>query len=615
MAKKHSALLALLLALAMILSACSKPEPEESQDLPFTVNAAVSDVQETLDPAFSTARGSETVLDHLYENLMTWTDDGHGHAVLVPGQAESFQLDTDFAGNATYTFTLREGLQWSDGEPVTAQDFVNTWQRLVSTEAVSPHREMLTQVVGFYEAQSSRDPGKLQVSAPDDRTFVVKLKGSCAYFLEEICASPYTAPVRLTRTDTEPPEGAEPGSYPAFVLEPIGDMASGEGVPTNGPYALEAREEGGALSLKKSESYWDSGAVSLEAIRFVPMDADREADQTRFTEGKLDLILDLPKAAVEERLETEPTWLPDPVTAVYAVAMDTEAAPFDNVDVRTAFRLAVSNTALVAALDDPTDRSAFGFVPYGITDYGQRTRVEAPKEEKPAALPPDPSAPVEVEVYEPWDFRAHSLEKVTVPELTGYEEDCAQARELLTKAGYPDGKGFPAVTYIYPESPEARKIAEALRDMWKQQLGVTVELRGMTEEEYQAATAPKAEEEKTSEEGEEAAPAYHMSFHVFKADFCDAGVLLDLWHSGHAHNPANYKSDAYDILMASAEAAVSPEARDAYLHDAEAILLKDSPVIPLYYPGLSFTLDTQLEGLYRGPDGVFFLRNVQPVEE
>ena len=122
-----------------------------------------------LDPAKVTAAGGESLLYHLFENLMRWTDGGDGWAVLSPGQAESYSVDTDFAGNATYTFTLREDARWSDGKPVTAGDFVYSWQRLVTPEtaadylekwvySVKDHDELLDKVGGSRLMRLKNEP-------------------------------------------------------------------------------------------------------------------------------------------------------------------------------------------------------------------------------------------------------------------------------------------------------------------------------------------------------------------------------------------------------------------------------------------------------------------------
>ena len=135
--------MALMLALAALalLTACGGQEgvPAEPEQEPFTLTAAL-ELPETLDPV----KAGGTVTAHLFENLMAWGDGGEGFAQLVPGQAESYTVETDYAGCATCTFKLREGLQWSDGEPVEAEDFAAAWRRLADPENELPGRELLS---------------------------------------------------------------------------------------------------------------------------------------------------------------------------------------------------------------------------------------------------------------------------------------------------------------------------------------------------------------------------------------------------------------------------------------------------------------------------------------
>ena len=581
--------LPLVLILALLLSACgSQPEdsdPQQEEAASFTVTVCATEAQDTLDPARSTASGSETILFHLFENLMRWEDDGSGHAVLAPGQAESYEVETDYAGNATYTFTLRSGIQWSDGQAVTAGDFVTAWQRLADPANDLPHRALLKDIAGYSKVQETGDSSLLQVSAPDDQTLVVTLTGSCAYFLEEICASAYTMPVRQDLLDD-----AKWGTDAKATI-------------TNGAYTLSLLSDD-LVTLEKSETYYDSAAVGPDTLNFVTA-SDVESDYEAFTNGETDLVEGLPEDTLQS-LSDSGSWLPDPVTATYGVLLNTKVAPFTDSNVRLALRLAIDTQAITEAVGDLTLRAASGILPYGITDYGQAAPAEEDTEEAVSNT--------DNEVEEPdtfWDFRTHSLEKVTVTTDSDYEDDCAQARSLLAQAGYPNGKDFPAVEYIYVASENGKAIADALSDMWRQQLGITVTPKAVTQEEYDAMLTP-AESEDASADAEPVA-SFQMAAQDFTAAYNDAKALLGDFYSTNG-NPSGYDSDAFDILMKSAAAAVSPEARDAYLHDAEAILLNDAPVIPICYEGLSWQLREGLSGLYRAPDGVFFLYHISQGE-
>lgn len=586
--KKHiTPLLAALLALTLGLSACSQtPDPTNGGSDAAQTDSAFGQGELTvalgrqltsLDPARATARGSETVLHHLFENLMRWEDDGSGFATLAPGQAESYTVDTDFAGNATYTFHLRSDIRWSDGQSVTAQHFVAAWQRLADPANALPDSRLLNVVAGYDQVQSTGDVSLLGVSAPDDATFVVTLNGSCAYFLSELCAGVRTMPYRA-----------------AFADDPLWGCTAAATV-CNGPYtAAEFRT--GIIVLQRSDTYYDTRAVGPDRIAIRPADGSEET-LAALESGQLQLMEDLPLSALEELAETG-TWQPEAVTTAYGVLLNTQAPPFDDPDVRQAFRLAIDTQAVADALGDLTTRPATGLIPCGVADYGQREETAAQASDTHL---PDPNAKqVEPEPVTYWDFRAHSEDLVTLPISGDYAADCQQAQALMAQAGYANGGGFPVVEYLYVESDADRTIALALQSMWQEQLGVTVAVRGVSQREYDAMLS--------AGEGEDA--AFQLAGQSFSACHNDAAALLELWHSGSASNVTGYRSDAYDILLDSAQAAASMDARDAYLHDAEAILLTDAPVIPVCYSGGSYRLADGLTGLYRAPNGVFFLSAV-----
>lgn len=581
MKERFKKLTALLLVVLLLLCACGEQEelPEEQggeQAQPLTITIALGGAQDTLEPTYSTADGGETILYHLYENLMRWEDDGNGFAVLAPGQAESYTVETDYAGNATYTFTLRNDIVWSDGQNVTSYQFAAAWQRLADPAYDSPHREMMSCIAGYDEVQTTGDPSLLKVSTPDARTLVVTLNGSVPHFLTVVCAGAYTMPIRTYL----------PGN-------------SSDQIVTNGAYTV-AEFSQQLVKLVKNDKYYDCANVSVEEIRFAPATGS-EADYTGLVEGKLDFVCTLPTSALQELAASE-NWLPEPVTSTYGIMLNTLAAPFDNADVRKAFRLAVDEQAIVDALADFTSRPAVGLIPYGVSDYGAAPVEEEQTEQEQI---PDPNAPAPEDRTPVWyDFRAHGSQIITLEVGDDYEIDCTWARTLLAGAGYAGGSGFPEVEYIYVDTPENRVVAEALQSCWQTVLGVTVTLRALTAEEYAQMLHPTCEE--TEGEEESVLPAFQIAAAEFIASYDDPYELLSRWHSESAENFGGYTSVAFDILMNAAAAAETPESYDAYLHDAEAILIEDAPVIPVFYRGGSCALADGLEGLYRAPNGIFF---------
>ena len=556
----------LLLAAVLLLASCeSGPAPQEEG--PYVLRVSTAGSMETLDPAQAE---EETVTYHLYENLLRWEDDGAGWGELAPGQAEKWTVETDYAGNATYTFTLREGICWSDGKPVTASDFVTAWQRLADPYGALPHRELLSAISGYAEVQETGDVSKLAVSAVDAGTLTVTLNGSPAWFLAEVCAGAYTMPLREDLR----------GSW-------------ARGTVTNGAYTA-AELTASQARLERSVTYYDAANIGPEELYFQPA-AEPEADYEQLAAGGLDLVTALPDSALRETAED---WLPEPETRGYGVLMNPAAPPFDNPDIREAFRLV---TALADMELGPELRPAAGLVPYGVADYGQRP------EEYGTGL---------------WDFRAHGQSRVTMPEAGEYEENCRLARRLLSQAGYPQGDGFPPVEYVYVDSEENAAAAQALRRIWQEQLGVQAAVRGLSREAYDALVVPvlKPDPEAGEMDGEVeidggetgTAGMFQLAGWSYSAAYSDAAAVLSYWESGNGDNPTGYANEAFDLVMEAACTAADPDVRDALLHDAEALLLKDGPVIPLYCSGGSCALAEKWSGLYRNPDGVYFLHHIVP---
>ena len=185
--KRYAALLLALTLVAGLLAGCRRED-----SLSFRVG--FGRVPATLDPALASADEEKIVVSHLFENLMKLQSDGSGGTTAVNGMARSYQCDATAEGQETYTFKLRSAT-WSDGTKVTAQDFVYAWKRLVAPETGSKNAKLLDMVAGYTAARAG-DAEALQVSAPDEETFVVALSGRCPYFIDSVCTAAATMPVQ-----------------------------------------------------------------------------------------------------------------------------------------------------------------------------------------------------------------------------------------------------------------------------------------------------------------------------------------------------------------------------------------------------------------------------------
>lgn len=380
------------------------------------VDVCLASEPASIDPALNSAVDGAIMIQHAFEGLIKWVNDGEGNATLAPGMAESWDVD-----GTTWTFHIRENATWSDGQPVTANDFVYSWNRVVNPETAADYEYMLDMVKGY-------DEKNLAISAPDDHTFVVELSTNCPYF-EEICAFPATFPVRQD------------------IVEEYGDQWTFDTATYigNGPFVMTEWQHNGYILMSKNEAYYDADAYTTPQIKFHLMD-DTNAQLAGFRNGQIDFIEEVPQDEIQALLQSGELQV-DPYIGTYYVCFQTQRAPFDNPKVRKAFSLVIDRNYIINQVTGRGEVAATGFVPAGIYDA-------------------DPAGP---------DFRTVGGDYYAVDD-EGYQARCDEARQLLAEAGYPNGEGFPVVEYLYNTNDNHKAIGEALQNMWQTELGVTVSL-------------------------------------------------------------------------------------------------------------------------------------------
>ena len=504
---------------------------------------------QTIDPALNVAVDGSIMLQHTFEGLMTWVDSGVAYndscnaAALALGQAEGYDRVENGDGTVTYTFHLRDGIKWSDGLPVTAQDFVYAWKRLVNPATGADYNYMLNCVVNATEIMVGlKEPSELAVSAPDEKTFVVTVN-DVPYFTE-ICAFPATFPVRQD------------------IIEAYGDQWVFN--PTtyigNGPYQVSAWNYGAEIVMVPSATYYEE-VKGPASITFKVMD-DEDAVLSGFRSGELDFVADVPKDEVAGLLSGGELDMVDYVSTYY-LCFQTQEAPFDDPLVRKAFALAIDRSFLVEQVTRSGEAAAGGLVPAGVYDA--------------AGVTGDDFRTVGGDYYD----------------LSGeaYTANCEEARRLLAEAGYPNGEGFPVVDYLYNTSDVHRAVAEALQDMWQQQLGVTVSLNDQTWSEFL----------QTRKAGD-----FSIARGNWRADYNDPISFLDMWITDDGGNDGQYANPDYDALIQQAEAATDPVERMELLHQAEDLIIgEDFALCPLYFYTQKYMISDRVGGLLYTPLGYF----------
>ena len=542
--------------------------PAPSAGGPFEITLNIASEPQSIDPALNSAVDGAIMLGHMFEGLMKWKDsevetpgsDGTcTNAELTEGQAESYEKVVNDDGTVTYTFKIRSDARWSDGKPVTAGDFVYSWQRLVTPETAADYNYMIDSVVNANEIMAGdMDPTELAVSAPDDSTFVVTLTSDLPYFLE-VCAFPATFPVRQ---DVTTKEDGTPNDQWTF------DVAS---YLSNGPYKLTAWNHNSEIVMEPNEQYYDVANLGPDKITFKLMD-DQNAMLSGFNSGELDFIEDVPQAELPDLIASGDLKIVDYI-GTYYVCYQTQKAPFDDPRVRQAFTLAVDRTFIVDKVTQAGQVPANGFVPAGVYDAAGSTGD---------------------------DFRTvgGAYYSIEGDADYSYEANCEKARELLAEAGYPNGENFPVVEYLYNTSDAHKAVAEALQNMWETELGVKVTLNN---QEWAVFL-------QTRKDGN-----YSIARNGWIADYNDPMSFLDMWLTGGGNNDAQYANADYDAKIQEAKNTTDPAARMKLIHEAEDIIMgQDWALNPLYFYTQKYMLSDRVGGMFYTPLGYFFFSYAHP---
>jgi ABC-type oligopeptide transport system substrate-binding subunit len=480
-----------------------------------------SDV-DSLDPQLVRYEPGIIVLRDAYEGLTTIGRDGG----VAPGVAESWVV-TD--GGRTYTFRLRTAARWSNGDPVTAADFVAGWRRLVDPRTGAMNASLLAPVENAVDVAAGRKPPEtLGVRAGDDRTLVVTLTAATGYFLA-LLSHPAMSPVH------------QPTLAAGHGFAKAGSMV------TNGAFVPAEQRVGTWLLARRNPHYWNAAAVKLDAVRYETI-TDSLMELNRYRAREIDVTA-LPPAAPAARLRAEfgeeLHVVPTLATRYYGFLLD--RPPFaDAPGVRRALAMAVDRGILVNSVLDSGQRPAAGWVPDGVAGY-------APQQPDWAAWP--------------------------------MERRIAEARRLLAAAGYSAARPL-SFELGYVKNETHQRVAIAVAAMWKQQLGVEVSLRA---DEFRSLR--KAVDERR----------LAMFYGTWVADYNDAWTFLQALEPGAATNLVGYASEDYRQLLRQAGSAIEEGERSRLMQQAEARLLADAPLVPLYFISLQRLVAPRVMGWYDNP--------------
>ncbi len=444
--------------------------------------------------------------------------------------AESWEISPDAK---TYTFHLRPGILWSTGEPITAQDFFYSWTRVLDPATASPYASVLFPVLNAEEfnAGTIKDVSLLGLKILDSATFQVQLRLPTAYFLD-LCAMPTLAVV------------------PSFAIQNNPDQwIRSQNLPVSGPYMLGKWLLNDRIRLNKNPFYWDAVHTRCSVVDLLPIGSSVTA-MNLYHQGKVDLLWDkelIPADLLDLMLE-RPDVHPFDYLGNYFVRINVTRSPFKEPEVRKAFSMAIDRDALVTRVTRAGETPSSHFTPGCCANY----------------IPPDGPG-----------FN---------PEL---------ARQLLDEAGYPNGEGFPPVTYLFNAAAGGsakihQKVAVELQRMWKTQLNVTVNLR---QAEWKAFLSMVNNLD------------YDLCRASWVGDYNDATTFLNLFTSHSGNNRTGWSSQEYDNLLSRSDREIDVEKRALIMKEAETLLINEGlPIIPLYfYKGILCFDSNKVEGIYPNP--------------
>ncbi|MGD7043233.1 peptide ABC transporter substrate-binding protein [Jeotgalibacillus proteolyticus] len=398
-----------------VLAGCSGGDDSgdgstENIDQEIVVNA-MSEPPD-LNPALATDTTSGWILDHVFEGL--YTKDEEGNPVL--GAASEVEQSED---GTTYTFTIREDATWSDGTPVTAQDFEYAWKNVLNPDTGSSFAFYMYYIKGAEDYNkgngSVEDVG---VTAEDDRTFVVELDAPLGYF-DELLTMWTFYPVKQETAEENENWAGEADTY-----------------VSNGPFTLETWTHDSEVIIEKNEEYWDQEVVTLDKITY-EMVNDATTYYQMFKTDELDLIQTVPTDVIDQERDSE-EYMETPYFGTYMYMYNVEEEPFTNEKVRRAFTMAVDRELLTENVTKAGETPAYAFVPEGA--------------ETPSG-----------------DFRETGGEY--------FEENNEEAKALLEEGMEEEGwDELPEVELLYNTSENHKKVAETVQEMYSQNLGVDIKL-------------------------------------------------------------------------------------------------------------------------------------------
>ena len=506
---------------------------------------------ETLDPALNSSIDGANTIITTFEPLLLIDENNE----VVPGQAELPEVSED---GLTWTFTLRDGLKWSDGSDLTAADFEYSFKRLASPDTAAPYAETVVGMIDGYQdaignpdedGNTTTDPDwdALNVHASEDgKTLTVQLSYPCSYF-DKLASFVATSPVQQATVEA---------NGDAWCTEP-------DTYVCNGPYMITEWTPSERIVLSKNPYYvggWDSSKIVSDTITLLLLE-DSSASYAAYNSGEAQLVKDVPTDEIPSltRAEDGGDFYLDEIMGTYYISLNDQEEPFTDVRVRKALSLAIDRDYVANTIMQGIYTPATALVGPGIVDENGYFMDNANGGE---------------------------------PYISDdYEANLEEAKSLLAEAGYPDGEGFPTITYSANDSGYHIPVAEYLQQAWGE-LGITMNIDKV---EWSSFIPMRR------------AGDYDISRNGWSMDYNDPSNMLELFTTNNGNNDGKYANPAFDQVIEDSRVA-DKAAHFEKLHEAEDILMNDAACIPVAYYNDFWLQSPSLKGTWHSPYGYWYLQ-------
>lgn len=526
--KRYQHIWLLIFSLMIGLTGCGNSNTEkttgsgEKEQQEITV--ATTSESGGLDPAGMIANTYLAYSLSALDELLVYDENGE----IEYRGATSYETNED---GTVWTFHLREDAKWSDGSPVTAEDYRNTIERSLDPASGNGYANdlfFIENAEAIYNGDAETDT--LGVETPDDNTLIFHLSTPCVYFLDLLRLPVYT-----------------PSCHTYATAVGDGWDTNPETSVSNGPFCLKEYVSGQYFVLERNPYYWNQDAINLDEITYKFFDS-QQAMQAAYETGEIDVAPGLLSTVMTEYEGQDDLLLTDAIATRY-IYMNLSVEPLQDVRVRKALNLGLDRETLCKMIGEDT-----------IPTY----HLVA-------------SAMMNKATGESFTEEAEQL----------FEENIKEAQELLKEAGYPNGEGFPELTYNYPALEMDADTAQALQQQWKENLGITIRLNA---------------QELQVNYSERRAGNFELCRMNWTADFSDPYTYLSMLLSNSTYNCSGIQDEYYDGLITQSDTETDVAARSELLHQAEQYAVGEQYyIIPLYNMKNVNLVNPEIEGIRQNP--------------